>query len=205
MAGPATLRAVSPLVVPVAVASLLLAVAGAAKLVNPAPTGVALRTLRLPSSAIVVRLVGATELVVGVATLALGGRLLALLLGLAYLSFAVVVVVSVRRGDTASCGCFGRVDTPPSLLHAAVNASLGTAGVGAAVAGLADLGTILADQPAAGLPYLGLVGLATWATYLVLTILPLPTAAGAGTAPAVAPFHLVAPARRPRPQAKGAP
>lgn len=180
----------TPLVVPVAVASGLLAVAGAAKVITPEPTASALRTMRLPEHPWAVRLIGLGEMVLGVLALAVGGRALATMLGLAYFAFAAFVLVALRRGDVASCGCFGRVEVPPGPLHVVVNAALGVAALGAAIIGMPDLASVLDDQPAFGLPYLGLTALVGWGLYLVLTLLPAVAHRHATTAAVVPQFSL---------------
>ncbi len=54
------------------------------------------------------------------------GRLVAV-----YSAFAVFVIVALRRGlSIQSCGCFGRVDTPPSVAHIAVNLVAATTAAG---------------------------------------------------------------------------
>ena len=70
-----------------------------------------------------------------------------------YASFAVVVAYARARGGTlATCGCFGRPDTPATVVHVAVDLVL--AGAAAAVAAGAPSGgsiaTLLAHQPGPG-------------------------------------------------------
>ncbi|MCY3616366.1 MAG: hypothetical protein F4Z00_00620 [Acidimicrobiaceae bacterium] len=101
-------------------AALLLVVAGAAKLIRPADGFAGLVGLR--TRPFVVRLIGALEAGAGIAALILGGPA-AWIVGLLYAAFALVVLRAVLAGAD-SCGCFGRLDAPPSLIHVAGNLTL---------------------------------------------------------------------------------
>lgn len=153
---------------------LVLVASGATKLVDPTPFAGALSALdprsrdavhggTVPSGRVVGTVVGAIEVVVGLAGLVVGGRAVAAVAAVAYACFAVVVLVARRRG-LASCGCFGARSGPPSLLHAVINAGSALACAAAAVTGpvaLADgldglgvavaVGTVLAVLTVASL------------------------------------------------------
>lgn len=158
---------------PFLAAAALLVLAGAAKVLDPAPLVRALRSLGLPGGPLVVRLAAAAEVVVGVAALLTGSRAAALAVAASYALFTAVVVRGLLRGGVlASCGCFGRADTPPTRAHVAVTAA--AALVAGAVA--------LRPAPAPWSPALLASTAALVATaYLVLAVLPLLTAARAGT------------------------
>jgi uncharacterized membrane protein HdeD (DUF308 family) len=158
---------------PLAAFALLLVVAAGPKIVRPQSTLRALSSVGLPRSATAVRLLGGAEVVVGVGALVIGGRLFAALVAASYLAFAAFVALAlVRGGALASCGCFGKPETPPTRLHLVVNAIAAAVAIAVAVnpgpAPLAQLGS----QPLAGLPFLVLVGCCTWFTYLSLSALP---------------------------------
>ena len=158
---------------PVAVACALLGLAGVSKLLRPAPTSGALRALHLPAPLDGVRLMGLGEVVLGIAAVVSGNRALVGLVGVAYLAFAGFVVAATRAGtDIQSCGCFGTVDTPPSVVHIVVNLVLASAALAAAVTGLPTLAAVMEDQPWAGLPFLGLLGVTVYLAYALLTVLP---------------------------------
>lgn len=123
---------VSALFVPYAAAAVLLVVAGVPKLLDPGPTRRVAEQAGLPSSAAVVRLLGLAEALVGLAALLVGGVLPALAVAVAYVGFALVVTRGLVRGDMESCGCFNGDDSPPSVLHVALD--LGLAGSALAVA-----------------------------------------------------------------------
>jgi hypothetical protein len=158
---------------PFAIAAALLAIGGVLKACSPADTANALRAARLPGRPALVRLGGGAEAAVGVTALALGNRVTAVLVAISYLLFALFVVVALRRGTPiASCGCFGKLDTPPSRLHLGIDA----AALVAALAVAADPGVGLVDvlhrQPLAGAPYLLLVGTGVGLALAALSSLP---------------------------------
>jgi hypothetical protein len=101
----------------------LLALGGALKVARPAPAARALRTLRLPVSSPLVRLIGFGELFVAFAALVIGGRLAFAAQAACYVAFVVVATVFWRRGELPSCGCFGAVESPPSVVHVVVAAA----------------------------------------------------------------------------------
>ncbi len=118
------------------IAAALLVVAGAQKLLDPTMTVGALHALRLPSSPGLVRLGSAAELGVGVGAIVLGGRVVWALVCLSYLAFSLLVTAALRSGRMlGTCGCFGRDDTPPHVLHLGLNLALAVAAGLAAIAG----------------------------------------------------------------------
>lgn len=155
---------------PFLIACAILGLGGIAKVVAPLPARQALRTLGVPTPIAAVRLLGCAELALACAAFFSGGTILPILVGVAYLAFAGFVVIMLRRSGDTSCGCFGSAATPPSWLHVLVN--LASAGVAFAAIGIDSLGTVLDEQPAAGIPLLGLVAVGTYALYLLLTALP---------------------------------
>ena len=141
---------------------LVLVVAGASKLAAPDQVAATLTSLglsrrsrsgapgrgRAPGT-VAAMAIGAVEVGLGLAALVVGGPLTAVGVALAYVAFAVIVVVARRRG-LASCGCFGARSAPPSWVHVGVN--MGSAAVASVAAvtgggplpaadGLAELGT----------------------------------------------------------------
>ena len=163
---------------PFVLAASLLAIGGALKLGRPhdtaqALTAMGLRTPRFTSSRTLVRVGGAIEVVVGVGALVTGGPIFALLVAFSYLLFAGFVVAALRSGaPISSCGCFGKVDTPPSVVHVAIDLVLAAVAVGAAFAGDVALGDVLAEQPLLGLPFLFLIAIGLLLVFLAFTALP---------------------------------
>ncbi len=130
-------------------AAVLLVVAGAAKLSRPAPGVADLLGFRAPTP--LVRLVGASEAAVGIAALLVGGPA-AWAMGLLYASFAVIVLraVLVKAG---LCGCFGRLDAPPSRVHVLGNLALAAVSFAAAGTDTAPVQAVaqsISDRPAVG-------------------------------------------------------
>jgi hypothetical protein len=169
---------VSLLAGPFAIAAVLLALGGALKAARPHDTAEALvavgmRFSRLMPARIAVRVGGAVEAVVGAAALLVGGPVLCALVALSYLAFAGFVMVALRSGaPISSCGCFGKVDTPPSVVHVVLDLAFAGVAAAAAVTGDVALPDVLADQPLAGVPFGLLLAIGCSLVFLVFTALP---------------------------------
>lgn len=159
---------------PVVVVSVLLALAGGMKVAQPASTMGALRALRLPSARGLVRALGIVEIVVAVAAGVTFQRPLLALLAAMYLGFAAFVAAALGSNTPLqSCGCFGRADTPPSVVHLGVNVAAATVALLAAATSTPSLGDTLSDQPWSGVPFALLVAASTYMCVTLLTVLPL--------------------------------
>lgn len=140
-------------------AAMLLGVAGVAKAVRPAESALALGRL-VPGLAgvasFVVRVLAVAEAAVGLLALVWLARLPAVLVAVSYGVFAVaVLVVRARGGPLATCGCFGGIDTPPTVTHAVVDAAAAASAVAvAAQAPQRLLSAVLASEPLHGIPLL---------------------------------------------------
>ena len=169
-------------------AAIVLGVAGVAKVVTPDGTRVALRTVGLPSSRWVVRLLGLVELSITATALVVAGRLGALLVTVAYLGFAgfSALLLSRSRGR-ASCGCFGGTDSPITRVHVVLNVIIAIAVATCIARPAPDVTAVAADTPWAGLPFALLVVLLAWVLQVAFTTLPALQAA-----------ERAAPPRRPR-------
>jgi hypothetical protein len=161
------------------IAAGLLVVAGLAKAARPDDTARALAVL-LPGSPPLrllwwaVRLGALAEAVLGGLALVFPRPVTAALVALSYTCFAGVVFGARRRGGPlATCGCFGRADTPPTAVHLVADLALAGAAVVVAVAAPGDgtLAAQLAHQPWAGLPLLFVSAVGLWLTLLALTAL----------------------------------
>ncbi len=163
------------------IAAALLVAGGIAKAIRPDDSARALSALlprgHAPSQP---RLRGAvragalSEAMLGLVALVVPRPLTAALVALSYALFAIVVAFArMRGGPLATCGCFGRPDTPATRLHVAVNLALaGAAGVVAAgVPRGGSIATLLAHQPWAGLPLLFVSAVGLWLTFLALSAL----------------------------------
>ena len=160
-------------------AAVLLVAAGAAKLSRPAPGWADLLGFRARTP--VVRLVGASEAAIGVAALFLGGAA-AWAVGLLYAVFAAVVLRAFLAG-AGSCGCFGRLDAPPSLIHVVGNLVLAAVSFGAAGAPSPPIRQVMvqamSDNPAVGAALAAVVLLL--AGLVLVSFTALPEALGART------------------------
>ena len=167
------------------IAAGLLVAAGAAKAARPDDTARAVAAL-LPGSVPfgllrwTVRVGAVAEAALGAVAVALPRPLTAGLVALSYVCFAGVVAYARRRGGAlATCGCFGRPDTPPTALHLVID--LGLAGAASLLAAGAPahgtLVTQLAGQPWAGFPLLFVSAAGLWLTALALSALAALTAA----------------------------
>jgi hypothetical protein len=158
-------------------AAALLAVAGAAKLRTPAPAASMLvgfwpRLRPLGRARTVARGVAAVELGVGVACVALGGRITAALLAVCYLALTAVAVRLATGAQPASCGCFGAADGDVGPAHVVLDCC---------AAAVAVTAVFVAPDNVAGLFHAGVgVGLTSCAQaallaalgYLSITALP---------------------------------
>lgn len=158
---------------PFAIAATLLTIGGVLKAAAPADTATALRGAGLPFGRVSVRVGGAAEAGVGVFALATGSRSAAVLVAVSFLSFAIFVGYALRRDlPIATCGCFGRADTPPSVVHVVLNLAAVASAIGVAVDPGASLPDVLRDQPLAGIPFLVLVTTGVYLAFVALTSLP---------------------------------
>lgn len=158
---------------PYLASALLLVVAGAAKVRDPLPLVRALRSARLPAPVAAVRALAVVEVALGLAAVLLGGRVTAVLVAASYAAFtAFVLLARARGGVLASCGCFGRADTPPTAAHVVTTGALALLAAGVAVAPLDPLPDLLAAAPAAGLPLLLATVTVAVLVHGVLALLP---------------------------------
>ena len=167
------------------IAAGLLCVAGMAKAVRPDDTALAMAALvpgrpplRLVRS--VVRVGAFAEAALGAVAILLPRPAVAALVALSYLVFfAVVAYARWRGGPLATCGCFGRPDTPPTGLHLVLDLALAAAAAAVALGAPSQntLGLQLAHQPWAGFPLLFVSAVGLWLTALALSALAALTAA----------------------------
>lgn len=158
---------------PFTIAAALLIVGGVAKAVRPGDTAHALHLAGVPVPVPLVRLGGALEAGLGVWAVLSAARLSAALVAVSYAGFAVFVAVAMARGlPLASCGCFGRIDTPPSAVHLVIDAVAVAVSITVASDPGDGLRRVLEDQPARGVPYAVLAIAGTAAALAALTALP---------------------------------
>jgi hypothetical protein len=159
----------------------LLVAAGAAKALRPADTARAIALLvpewvplskSLGVTRQAVRVGALAEAVLGAVALLFPRPLTAALVAASYALFVCVVAYARYRGGAlASCGCFGRPDTPATRLHVAVNVVLFAAAALVAFRppDTSSFFVLLDHQPWLGLPLLFVSGVGVWVTYLALS------------------------------------
>ena len=158
---------------PYLAATALLVVAGGAKLVDPLPLVRALRSVGLPAPQALVRAGAGLELLVGLTAAVSGARWPAVAVALSYTAFTAFVLVALRRGGVlASCGCFGKADTPPTGTHVAVTGALALVAAAVATRPVGPLTDLLGASPWNGLPLLLATAAVAATAYLVLALLP---------------------------------
>jgi hypothetical protein len=158
-----------PLAAPYLAAGLLLVAAGIAKTREPLSLTRALRSagvpVRAPLLARWVRVLAALEAAVGLAAVGHPSAVTAALVAASYAGFTAFVLRALVSGSPlASCGCFGKADTPPTAGHAVVTAVL------AVCAGL------VAARPFGPVPGVALVvvtAVLAYLLYVALAVLPL--------------------------------
>ena len=159
---------------PFLAAAVLLVAAGGAKLADPLPLVRALRSARLPAPVQGVRVVAGAEVMLGLAALLTGSRAAATGVALSYAAFTGFVLLARARGGVlASCGCFGKADTPPTSTHVVTTAVLAAVAAVVAVRPLGPLSDLLGASPAGGLPLVVVTAAVAATTYMVLALLPM--------------------------------
>ncbi|MYH87535.1 MAG: hypothetical protein F4125_02745 [Acidimicrobiaceae bacterium] len=167
-------------------AALLLVLAGVAKMFRPVPTTDLLASFGLPKVTALVVAIGAAESSVCIAALVVGGPILAAVTGALYLGFLAVVWRALAVGAT-TCGCFGRVDSPPSWLHVVGNAGFAVVSF-VAVAGDTPM-QVMGDQPASGIGFVLGAGVIAGLALVAFTAVPEALAARAAP-PSSASFRV---------------
>lgn len=164
----------SALAGPLTIAALLIVGAGAAKARTPADTARALHAVGVGVSPRIVRIGAVAEIGIGVGALFVPSPAFVALVAASYAVFAVFVLTALRAGTAiSSCGCFGKIDTPPSRVHIVVDGAFACAALAVAVSGVdVTLPTVIADQPMLGIPFLLLVAVGTGLAFLAFTSLP---------------------------------
>ena len=97
-----------------------------------------------------------------------------MLVAVSYLAFAGFVVVALRSGKPiSSCGCFGKVDTPPSPVHVVLDLAFAGAWPRPRPSSAAWRSRMCsADQPLLGIPFVLLLVIGLYLVFLAFTALP---------------------------------
>ncbi len=177
------------------VAAGLLVVAGTGKAARPDDTARAMAALLPGRPSLrflrwIVRAGALAEAALGAVAIAFPRPATATLVALSYVCFFGVVAYARRRGGPlATCGCFGRPDTPPTVLHLVMDILLAIAATGVAVSAPSHgtLVTPLTHQPWAGFPLLFVSAVGLWLTALALSALAALTGARSLARPVLVP------------------
>lgn len=166
------------LAAPFLAAAVLLVVAGGPKLLDPAGLRGALASVGGPRLRRLARPVAAVEVAVGAAAVVRPDAPTAGAVCVAYLSFTGFVLLALARGGVlASCGCFGKVDTPPSRGHVVLTLVLAAAALGVMIDGLRGTPAPWWSDAGSAAVSAGYALLIAFLAYLVLAVLPTTTAA----------------------------
>ncbi len=154
--------------------AVVLVIAGVSKAKAPAATAALFDDwggpARLASSRVVlVRMLGTVEITLGLVALVASAPIVARLVGALYIGFALAVGRAMSVG-AGSCGCFGRVEVPPSWYHVIGNTVLAAAAFVAA--SRATPIEVMDSQPRGGLGFVFLVGVLAGLALLTFTTLP---------------------------------
>lgn len=157
-----------------AAAAVLLVLAGAVKVSRPTTAAALMEDLGAPvrgplSGARLAVALGVVEVALGIAALVLEVAAIAVAVGGLYAAFALTVLRAMAVG-AESCGCFGRIEAPPSWYHVVGNAVLAGASMIAAAA--ASPLEVMDDQPAGGVGFVIMVGVLAGLALIVFTALP---------------------------------
>ena len=148
---------------PLHLLALVLVVSGIGKLVDPWPATGAMRDAGLPvpfrGRAVGGRALGAAEIAVGLAGLAVPEWWAAAGIAVVYAGFAAFVLRLRRRDEHVGCGCFGAASTPPGRAHLVLNLTASAVGVAAALAGVPDIVDVFDDGLGAAVPYVVLLAI----------------------------------------------
>ena len=153
------------------IALLLLAASGIAKIRDPEPTSRALQGLGASYSTATTTALAFAEIATGLFGL-LGVREALIGAAALYAGFAIFVGVALRRDlPIQSCGCFGRDDTPPTIVHIIYNSAAFAALV---IVFAVERSPIPWHDPIVHvLLYLFFAAIGAFASYLLLSRLPL--------------------------------
>ncbi len=156
------------------VAAGLLVASGLAKLRDPGPASRALAAAGLPGSPVVGRALGLVEVVVGAGCLFVAGPWFRVATAILYTAFAAFLIVLLRGDGSASCGCLGTKDAPPTLLHVVLDLVAAAAAVAGAITGTPSIQAAGWATPLRGVPFI--LGLATAGFLAHATVAHLPRA-----------------------------
>lgn len=126
----------------------------------------------LGAAVALVRVGALLEAALGALAIAVPGAVTDSMTAVSYGLFTAFVLVARRRGGAlATCGCFGKPDTPPTLAHVVLTAGFTLAAIAGALSspGAASLTSVLSREPASGVPLVALTLAISWFAWMVMT------------------------------------
>jgi hypothetical protein len=136
----------------------------------------------LPGNASLTRAIGVAEIAVGAWVFTAPGILAGAAMAVLYAAFAgFVVFLLLARPQTASCGCAGAKDVPPSVIHIVMNALAAASGIGVALTTQPSFAHALSSLGWGAAPFL--LGIVTAGVLAVIVVTDLPPALAAFTRP----------------------
>ncbi len=167
-----------------ALAELLLLVTAAQKLLAPTSAARALAQIGLPVPRAAIRLGALAEIGSAAGALATGRPIFTAGVALSYTVFAAFIAVALRRPGTVSdCGCLASdAETTPTVGHLVYDVAAASVAVLVTLRPVPGLVTALGHQPLGGVPLLGLVALAGWLSWMLLSVAPQTAAATSAAA-----------------------
>ncbi len=169
---PGSIERVISLAGPFFMFATLLVITGVPKLTDPGGTARALYSLGVPATLGIGRAIGVVEIGAGLAALLFGGWPAAAAMAIVYVGFAVFIALALRSEEVKNCGCFGKLDVPPSLLHLGIDLVAALVATVLVVRPIGAITTVMGETPWAGVPLLLLVVLGSGLALLVLKLLP---------------------------------
>ncbi len=155
---------------PFAVAAIVVAAAGLAKLRSPTVAVRALRELGIPAVAGLVAVLAAAEVALGVWCLIMPRGAAAVALACCYAAFSAISLLLARR--RTACGCFGESEAPASVAQSLISAVLATVCIVAAVRAPHGIGWVLGRPVDAAFVLVLGIAASAYATVLGCTQLP---------------------------------
>lgn len=151
----------------------LLVLAGASKVARPHAARRALSAAGLRSSNATVRTLGVVEVSIGFWSLLDPGPAVAVGVSGLYISFAVFLSYLIWfKPGPKSCGCLGKDDLPPSMIHVGLDLIASLSSLAVAFQYQRGIGSFVIDLGSYGMLFLGATLLLGYSLYATVAFLP---------------------------------
>jgi hypothetical protein len=151
----------------------LLVLCGVPKLRHPAGTVMALRAVGLSGvGSATARFLTVVEMAIGATAVVSGAGWADGAVSATYVAFSAFLIVALRQ-STATCGCTGRTDTPPTRGHLVMTATFALAsGAAALTGGGTGILTMRHADPMGAITLLAFAAVLTWLSWALLNLVP---------------------------------